>query len=268
MIDTAHALAAEANVALSEGTLESNERAVALLRRAVDADSRCAPAYVGLANAYLERTNLGLGDRWLDAAVDAGEKALELNPSPADAWLALGLAYRAKGYLRKELELWQRRLESDPTDTTARIRGGWVLWFTGRPAEALLWLEAAAGQRPDDRWVHFFLGNANLALGEYEEAERMYRHTLELYLDHSSAHAGVIWSLLAVGREEDARSRLRLVQASALDGDRYPVKVADIEYFLGEVDSALVHARAGVAEEPEERYWPRGFLEHVSRGRR
>lgn len=33
-----------------------------------------------------------------------------------------------------------------------RIRRGWVLWFTGRPDEALPWLEAAAAQRPEDRW--------------------------------------------------------------------------------------------------------------------
>jgi tetratricopeptide (TPR) repeat protein len=253
-------LVAEANVALAEGTPEGNERAVALFERAAAADPLCAAAYAGLANAYVERLDLGLGDQWLQAAVEAGEKAVGLDPSSAEARLALGLAYRAKGYLRKELELWRRRLESDPSDTTARIRGGWLLWFTGRPDEALPWLEAAAAQRPEDRWGHFFRGNANLALGEYEEAERMYRHALELYPDHSSAHVGVIWSLLAAGREEDARSRLRLLQASVLDGDRYPVKVADIEYFLGEDDSALVHARAGVAEEPEDRYWPRGIL--------
>jgi len=189
-----------------------------------------------------------------------GEKAVELDPSASDGYVALGLAYRGKGYLRKELELWQRRARLDPAEATARIRAGWILWFTGRPDEALSWLHSAAAQRPTDRWVYFFLGNANLALGDYDEAERMYRKPLELYQDHSSAHAGLIWSLLAAGRYDEARSRLRLFQASALDGDRYFVKVADIEYFLGEHESALLHGRRGVAEEPEERYWPRGFL--------
>ncbi len=260
MSETAAALVAEGNAALSEATPESNERAVALFERAVDADPRFAPAYVRLANAYLERADLGLGQQWWEHAVATGEKAIELDPSPADGYLVLGLAYRSKGSLQKELELWQRRAQLDPGDTTARIRAGWVLWFTGRPDEALPWLHAAAAQQPEDRWVHFFLGNANLALGDYDEAERMYRRALELYPEHSSAHAGVIWSLLAAGRDEEARSRLRLFQASTLDGDRYFVKVADIEYFLGEDDSALLHARAAVAEEPEERYWPRGFL--------
>jgi tetratricopeptide (TPR) repeat protein len=195
----------------------------------------------------------------LERAAAAGEKAIDLDPSDADGWLTLSFAYRFKGALQQELALWRRRADLDPGDTTARIRGGWVLWFTGRPDEALPWLHAAAAQKPDDRWVHFFLGNANLALGNYAEAERMYRKPLELYPDHSSAHAGVIWSLLAAGKDEEARARMRLLQASGLDGDRYFVKLADIEYFLGEDESALAHARASVDREPEERYWPRGF---------
>jgi tetratricopeptide (TPR) repeat protein len=259
--ETADALVAEGTSALSEGTPESNERAVALFERALDTEPRFGPAYVGLAKAFLERADeLRLGDQWFDQAVAAGEKAVELDPSSIEGCLTLSFAYRAKGYLRKELDLWQRRAQLVPDDTTARIRAGWVLWFTGRPDEALPMLQTAAAQRPEDRWVHFFLGNTNLALGDYDEAERMYRKTLEHYPNHSSAHAGVIWSLLAAGNDEEARSRLRLFQASELDGDRYFVKVADLEYLLGEDESALLHARRGVAAEPEERYWPRGFL--------
>lgn len=110
------------------------------------------------------------------------------------------------------------------------------------------------------QWIrHFFLGNASLALGDYGEAERMYGTALELHPGHSSAQAGVIWSLLAAGRDEEARSHLRRFQTGSFDGDRYPLKLADIEYFLGEDENASVHAREALAE-PEERYWPRGFL--------
>jgi len=150
---TATALVSEGNAALSEGTTESNERAVALFERALEPDSRFAPAYVGLSNAYVQRAlDLRPGDQWLEHAVAAGEKAVELDPSASDGYVALGLAYRGKGYLRKELELWQRRARLDPAEATARIRAGWILWFTGRPDEALSWLHSAAAQRPTDRW--------------------------------------------------------------------------------------------------------------------
>ncbi len=260
MCDPAVALEAEGKQELAQGTPESNERAVALFERAIRADPGFAPAYVGLTRAYVQRTrNLRLGRTWLDSAVAAGEKAAQLDPSPGDAHMALASAYRNKGALRKELDLWRRRAHLEPSDADATERVGWILWFTGRPGEALSWLETTVAQRPTGEWGYFYLGNVHLALGNYSEAERMYRRMVELQADHSSAHAGVIWSLLAAGKDEEARSRLRSFQASPLDGDRYSVKVADFEQFLGENESALTHARQAVAEEPDERYWPRGL---------
>jgi tetratricopeptide (TPR) repeat protein len=107
--------------------------------------------------------------------------------------------------------------------------------------------------------VRFYLGNANLALGDHDEAERMYRDALQIDSQHSSAQAGLIWSLLAATKEDDARSELHRFQTGSFDSDRYPLKVADAEYFLGERASALVHANQALAE-PDERYWPRGIL--------
>jgi tetratricopeptide (TPR) repeat protein len=262
--ETATTLVVEGRTALSEGTIEGNERAAALFERAVDADPGFAPAYVGLATTYLERAaDLRLGRQWLEHAVAAGEKAIQLDPSSAEGYLALGLTYRSKGCLQKELQLWQQRLQFDSSDAIARTREGWVLWFMGKPDEALQRLHAAAAQHPADRWVHrwvhFFLGNANLALRDYPKAERMYLKELRLHPDHSSAQAGVIWSLLAAGRDEPARLQLQRFRTDSYDGDRYPLKLADIEYFLGEDEKAALHAREALAE-PDERYWPRGFL--------
>jgi tetratricopeptide (TPR) repeat protein len=262
--ESATTLVVDGRIALSKGTLESNKRAAALFERAIGADPVLASAYIGLATAYLERaTDLRLGRHWLEHAGVAGEKAIQLDPSSAEGHLVLGLTYRSKGLLQKELQLWQRRLQLDANDSIARTREGWVLWFTGRPDEALPLLHAAAAQGPEDRWiqrwVYFFLGNANLALRNYAEAERLYLKQLGLHPDHSSAQAGVIWSLLAADRDETARSQLRRFQTDSYDADRYRLKLADIEYFLREDEKASLHAREALAE-PDERYWPRGFL--------
>jgi Tfp pilus assembly protein PilF len=245
---------------LSHATPESNERAVELFEHAVGVDAAYAEAYAGLARAFVQRTDdLGLGRSWLGQAVTAGRRAVELEPSLGDAYVALGRAYRLKGWLREELQLWRRRADLDTGDPNAKEKIGWVLWFTGRPDEGLQWLKAALALRPEGRWTHFFLGNANLALQNLDEARRMYARALQLYPDHSSAQAGVIWSLHAAHRDAEARSHLRQFQIRAYDGDRYPLKLADIEYCLGEDDNASLHARQALAE-PEERFWPRGFL--------
>src|SRR6266545_36448 len=255
---------AQGRDALSEGTHESNERAVTLFERALATEPQFAPGFVGLASAYLERAGEPrLGEQWLARAIAAGEKAIELDPLPVEAHLALGRAYRSKGLLQKEKDLWQRRVQIDPKDAIARTREGWVLWFTGRPDEALQWLHAAAALRPEDRWVqrwvYFFLGNANLALSNHAEAQRLYRKQLDLHPDHSSAQAGLIWSLLAANKDDEARSQQMQFQTNSYDGDRYPLKLADIEYFLNLDEYASQHAREALSE-PDERYWPRGFL--------
>ena len=256
----AEALVAEGLTELSHETRQSNERAVAIFERALDIDKGSAPAYMGLARAYVRRTDdLMLGRAWLEFAVKAGTRAIELDPSLGDAYLVLGRAYRINGWLREELQLWQARAQLVPGDANVSERLGWVLWFTGRADEALPRLRAAAAQAPESRWPHFYLGNAYLALEDYGEAERMYGKALALHPGHSSAQAGVIWSLLAARRDDEARSHLRRFQTGSFDGDRYPVKLADIEHFLGEDENASRHAEEALAE-PEERYWPRGFL--------
>lgn len=201
------------------------------------------------------RSELGEGDFISGYA----EGALALDPSLGDAYIALGRAYRIKGWLREELQLWQARAQIEPNDANANEKIGWVLWFTGRADESLRWLETAVALRPTARWSHFFLGNANLALGRFDESLRMYSRALELHPDHSSAQAGMIWSLLAAHKDKEARTQLRHFQSGTFDGDRYPLKLADIEYFVGDEDNARAHARQALAE-PDERYWPRGLL--------
>jgi len=185
-------------------------------------------------------------------------EAIELDPSLPDAYVALGRIYRRLGHLRAELALWQRRVEIDPSDAGATERLGWVLWFRGNPAEALPWLRRTIELAPTGRWARFYMGNAYLRLGGHEAAVRAYREALEREPDHSSAHAGLTWSLLAARRDDEARVQLATMEASTLDDDRYLVKIADIELFLGEVERALAHARQAAAAEPEDRYWPRG----------
>lgn len=191
------------------------------------------------------------------AAIAMLVDAIALDPELRDAYLALGRIYRRRGHLGAELDLWRRRAELEPTDADAAERMGWILWFTGNATEALPWLRRSLELRPTGYWAQFYVGNAYLRLGEYAQAEHEYRRTLQMKPDHSSAHAGVSWALLAAGRDDDARAQLRVMQSSTLDNDRYFVKIADLELFLND-DAALPHARAAVDEDRKARYWPRG----------
>lgn len=194
-----------------------------------------------------------------EAAISLLERAIEVAPSRGDAYLALASIYRARGWLRRELALWLGRFDLAPGDPQASERIGWILWFIGRASDALPWLERAVALRPSGRWATFYRGNAYLWLQDYDRARQMYGRQLELQPDHSSAHAGFLWTLLAAGNEEEARARMPVIRSSRLDGDRYDLKRADLEHFLGERAEAAAHARRAVADDTAARYWPRGI---------
>lgn len=189
------------------------------------------------------------------------QEAIELDPTLGDAYVVLGRIYYKHAWLDAELRLWQGRASIDPSDPDAQERIGWILWFTGRAEEALPWLERSIALRPSGKWGHFYVGNANLILGRYSDAERAYRATLATHADHSSAHTGLAWTLFAAGRDDEAMAQCGHMRTTTLDGDRYDVKMADLELFAGNADAAADLARRASPEDPNAwlgRYWPRG----------
>lgn len=189
------------------------------------------------------------------------QEAIELDPTLGDAYIALARIYYKHAWLNAELLLWQRRLTVDSNDPDAHERIGWIFWFTGRAEDSLPWLKRSIELRPTGRWGYFYVGNANLILGRYPDAERAYRATLNTHPDHSSAHTGLAWTLFAAGRNDEATAQCDEMRASTLDCDRYEVKMADLELFSGNADAAADLARRATPENPDEwlgRYWPRG----------
>lgn len=141
------------------------------------------------------------------SAVRLLREAIDLDPALREAYVALGRLYYRNAWLEAELDLWLQRIGVDPTDSDAYERIGWILWFTGRAEESLPWLERNLALRPSGKWGRFYMGNANLILGRYAEAERAYRAAIEAQPDLSSAHAGLAWTLFAAGRIDEARAQ-------------------------------------------------------------
>ncbi|MBI2204318.1 MAG: tetratricopeptide repeat protein [Candidatus Rokubacteria bacterium] len=195
------------------------------------------------------------------SAVRLLREAIDLDPSLREAYGALGRLYYRNAWLEAELDLWLQRIGVDPMDADAHERIGWILWFTGRAEESLPWLERNLTLRPSGKWGRFYMGNAHLILGRYVEAERAYRAAIEAHPDFSSAHAGLAWTLFAAGRVGEARAQCDRMRATTLDGDRYEVKMADLDLFSGEATTAAERARRVSPEDARAwpaRYWPRG----------
>jgi adenylate cyclase len=98
--------------------------AIQLFTRAIEIDKRYAAAYAGLSEAqaylyaYFERN-----DELLEKAIDSGLKALMYDPSLAEAYVALAMAYYNKKLYDDALDAGQKALELDSENATAY----WVL---------------------------------------------------------------------------------------------------------------------------------------------
>ena len=72
---------------------DDNERAIALFRQAIEQDSKFAPGYAALGNAYIDRYAYYEAEAfWLDSAIDLFRKATTLDPRQARGYSGLARA--------------------------------------------------------------------------------------------------------------------------------------------------------------------------------
>lgn len=145
----------------------TGDRKIELYRRALELDSTFAEAWAGLADSYVER---GWGGNppptWADSALDAARKALALDPELADAYVELGDAlWTLQGDSDEWLAAYLKALELEPSNDKALNNLGTLLFFRGRQAEALEWLERGARISPGSPGPVKGLVIANAELG-------------------------------------------------------------------------------------------------------
>lgn len=136
-------------------------------------DPTFAPAYAGLAEAHLARSEdeeFGSADELVKLQA-AAEKALELDPLLAEAHAAMGMAYARKALWKDSEKSFRRALELDPNDSMnhATLVLG-LLFPLGRIQEAIQELRIAVKNDPLAPRLRFILANALMAAGRFDEA--------------------------------------------------------------------------------------------------
>src|SRR5262249_19029686 len=98
---------------------ENVSNAIQLFEHALERDSNYALAYAGLGQAYWADYDMAHGRNWLDKAVHACERAVELGPDLADGHTCLGTVYTSGGRYEDAVQQFQRALQIDPTSESA-----------------------------------------------------------------------------------------------------------------------------------------------------
>ena len=257
---------------------ESYGKALASFQKAIDLDPGYAPAYAGLASAY------HLIGSWhgfesphdvIRLATKAAERALALDPTLAEAYLALGqirwlnywdwagaerafkqgmalnpgdtngrLKYAnfltAMGRNEEAIEIGRRTLEVDPLSPMAYNELAFNLWFAAHDDEALELIREALELDPEFPQSHWLLSEIYVKRGEFDNALAHLTRIERVLQPLPPSYAGRIGhSYGLAGRQTEARALLAQLMERRAQEYVPASALADIYIGLGEHDEAL-----------------------------
>ncbi len=169
-----------------------------------------------------------------DAEEDAdgvGGRLLELPPIAREHERARILARR--GEMTTALELFAKLVSGHPESGGLRAEYGYWLLVAKEPKRAIVELEAAAEQEPDNAWIRYNLGVARAGLHRRAAAERDYRAALSLRPGYGPAELALGNTLRRRGAFDEARAVLSHAVQHGANEERARAYVA-----LGRVELA------------------------------
>jgi tetratricopeptide (TPR) repeat protein len=127
---------------------------------------------------------------------------MEMSPTQA-ATLRQAVAHHQAGDLERAILAYRQVLAARPRDADALHMLGVALAQTGRPADALPFIQAALETYPDNAMVHLNLGNTLKALQRQSEALACYRRAAELAPERIEIHEAMCQVAVALGEHAD-----------------------------------------------------------------
>ena len=167
----------------TQNTPDGLNRSIELYQQAIALDPGFADAYAGVADSTLILYNFGLRPAAdsIPAARQAANHALELNPELSSAHTSLALVQLLADHDWPHAEAsLQRAIELNPNNADAYLRYGYFLIIVGRFDDALVKLEKAQGLNPISPIIKTDIGLAHLCARRFPQAiEQLERTTAE-----------------------------------------------------------------------------------------
>ena len=246
-IDPSYALAyvglAEANRAL---TLTGELPATEYMPKAKAAGQRAIEIDDTLAEAH---SALGMIISWYDWDWNEAEKqakrALELNPNSSDGHLVYAHVLSHTGRHAAALTEAKRARELDPLNLRTSTLEALILLNAGQTDEALARLQKTLELDPNFWFAHVFASDAYIEKGLFAEAVAEARKARELSGSVSQPFSFLGYALAKSGKREEARAVLE--ELLKLSTERYvpPYYVALIHKGLGEHNEAIAWLERG-----------------------
>jgi len=153
-------------------TKESLIEAEGLFRKALQLDPQLARAYVALVELQSYLIDLGFApsvEEALSKMMEAGEKAVQLDPEDGSTHYALGLAYNFHGKLEQALAEFDRAEALSPSDADLLLNIAWAISYFSEPARAVNLAERSLALNPHyPNWYNYGLGVVHFFAEQYD----------------------------------------------------------------------------------------------------
>ena len=201
----------------NQSTGRGQVKALEYFTKAVTLDPNFALAYSGIADANYIVSNIHVPSvEAMPRAKAAAQRALELDPTLAEAHTSLALSYGFYEWDFKKSEAeFRRAIMLNPEYASAHLWYGRLLTTQGRFEEAQAHLAKAQDQDPLSSAVNAEIGRSLFYAGRYKEAAEQLRETLELNSAFWPAHLFLGWVYAQQGLMTEALAILE--QCNALD---------------------------------------------------
>ncbi|HWM26018.1 MAG TPA: protein kinase [Chthoniobacterales bacterium] len=231
-----------ANEAMTAGrlivrsTVGDSDKAIALFKKAVEAEPKSSLAHTYLAMEAAGRLHYSPDRRFLDLGRREAEIALQLSPGSAEAHRALAGVYYQEGRFSETLEQGLQTIEMGGLQDRCLLFVGMTLDMLGRPDQALGWHELASqlAATPGDAEVS--IGDCWTKLVDDQQAQQAYARAIELRPNSSDGTVGMARLRLLEGNFEAAREICRTLPAAR--GELAEI-AAQIEFFARKFDVAM-----------------------------
>lgn len=198
-------------------TAAESDKAIAILRQAVERHPNYAPAHSMLAFALLVSTHVGwlpgAGDR--DVAARLAHRAAELDEGDPWAHMALGYLAFTDRETEEAVRHFQSALDLNPNFAAAHGYIGWALVFDGRSDEALGHFEQAMRMSPRDPLNGFFsagISAAHYFAERYADAIKWGKQAVQLRPGILGGYRILCASLAQAEQIEEAKAVLRTLR--------------------------------------------------------
>ena len=219
---------------------DDNKTAIQLFRKSYLTDPAYAPAYAGLADAYVQKTlRYGEDSFWLDSALVRCNQALAIDPELAESHKAMGSIYYTRSWFDKSLEENLKAIKLNPNFNIAMHNLAWIYLNLGNFEEAYHWIQKARRVNPTFASTYLGLGLLYLHIGDYEAASRWLDLAYDIQPDlKPNPTIAAVMIYLLNNKQEIAQSKINYILNRISDDEGLFIAAGDVALYSGNPSKA------------------------------